>query len=194
MARKVGAQPGHAVSEETRAKIRAALTGRKLVGPSKNLGRSPSPETRAKLAAALRRWDPICSIDGCDNPTSSHGWCSTHDRRYRLYGDVEYVKPKRGAANSNWKGDDVGYDAAHWRLRKSLPRICKACGTTEGRLEIALLRTAPEGHIKEDRRHGPYSTEPGDYVRLCVTCHRRYDSPRTDTRALIEAALANADS
>ncbi len=27
-----------------------------------------------------------CSIEGCDRPVDSHGWCATHVRRWRRYG------------------------------------------------------------------------------------------------------------
>lgn len=42
-----------------------------------------------------------CIQSDCEKPAATRGWCSTHYRRWRLYGDPEYVTPrKRGATCS----------------------------------------------------------------------------------------------
>lgn len=173
------------MSPETRAKISAALAGRKL-GPSKLRGRKQPPEVARARAEGQRKHD-TCTIEGCGGSHTARGYCSKHYERWRTHGDPTVKLRQAGDTHPCWKGEDVGYDAVHWRARTLLPRQCAACGTTSGRLEIALLRTATD--VQEAPGHGPYSTNPDDYVRLCVTCHRRYDSPRLDTRTPIEEAL-----
>lgn len=192
MKRTSGGQPGHPVSAETRAKIRAALTGRKGP-PSPHKGTKKDPAIGAKISASLRKWDPVCAFEGCTNATKAFGFCTTHYRRLRLYGDPGSLKGvPSGSNHPNWKGDEGRYDTIHVRLRKLLPKTCATCGAATGRLEVALLRTTPTERLKSDPTHGPYSVNAADYVRLCVPCHRRYDSPRADTRATIERLLAPA--
>lgn len=36
-----------------------------------------------------------CSISGCGKPHSSHGYCATHRKRWKLYGDPHFVKQKQ---------------------------------------------------------------------------------------------------
>ncbi|TAJ21837.1 MAG: hypothetical protein EPO65_00625 [Dehalococcoidia bacterium] len=77
------------------------------------------------------------------------------------------------------KGDDVGYGAAHHRVRVALgtPSRCEHCGTTSAaRYEWAY--TGP-GH---DSGQKPYSVDPADYVRLCTTCHFKFDGKGTVRR------------
>lgn len=36
----------------------------------------------------------LCSIDGCGKPVHARGWCPTHYRRWRLYGDPLLYAPR----------------------------------------------------------------------------------------------------
>jgi len=188
----MGAKPGHSVSPETRARISASLAGRKLPA-SKLRGRKQNPEHVAARAAATRRWPATCQIEGCERVHDSRGWCSTHYRRWRLYGDPFHVTPRRaGSDHPNWKGDGISYSAVHLRAQAVLPRSCAACGATDARLEVALRHDAGPEHLRDDTTNGPYSVRLEDYVRLCVTCHRRYDSPRAETRRSVRLPLDHA--
>lgn len=72
-----------------------------------------------------------------------------------------------GAANSSWKGDEAGYQALHLRVdsARGKPMRCDWCEDTSGsRYEWANLT-------------GDY-TNVWDFVRLCVSCHRKYDAKR----------------
>ena len=196
----MGAKFGHEVSPGTRAKISASLKGRKRPDLSAKLkGRKADPEVVKRRADGARRYfTDVCAIDGCERKRNAHGWCSTHYRRWRLYGDPLHLKDRpSGSDNPNWKGDEIGYSAAHWRVKKLLARQCLVCETTKGKLEIALRHDTEGEHLRNhtDPRSGievPYSIATDDYVRLCVRCHRRYDSPRADTRQPIEEAVIAA--
>lgn len=87
----------------------------------------------------------------------------------------------------------MGYSGLHKRVIKTLPKVCKSCGETSGRLEAALLKTAPTENLREHLNQKgvlvPFSIRVEDYVRLCLTCHRRYDSPIPETSALVAAAI-----
>lgn len=69
-----------------------------------------------------------------------------------------------GENHANWKGDDVGYWGLHtWIRRMEKPKVCafedKTC---KGRLEWA------------NKSH-EYKRNEGDWLRLCISHHRRYD-------------------
>ena len=72
----------------------------------------------------------------------------------------QYIKEK----NTNWKGDDVGYQGVHaWvRRKKGRPKICEHCGKTTGKIEWA----------NKDHK---YRRNLADYFSLCVSCHKKYD-------------------
>jgi hypothetical protein len=78
---------------------------------------------------------------------------------------VKYTKNQiSGSKQWQWKGDKVGYGAAHQRLPKILgrPRKCSHCGTTTAKkYEWASLT----------KRY----YDPKDYIRLCSSCHQDLD-------------------
>ena len=115
-----------------------------------------------------------------------------HYYRWKIHGEPTFDPPAKpsGPAARNWVGEKVGYAAVHQRARPVLPRECACCEATEVRLEAALLKGVPERFIRYGKRDGsPYSVRDGDYVRLCVKCHRRYDSPLRATSLPIAAVL-----
>lgn len=64
-----------------------------------------------------------------------------------------------------WKGEDAAYRSIHsWVMRhRGQPSLCKKCGTTEAkRFDWANIS-------------GTYKRDLDDYVRLCRSCHRKYD-------------------
>lgn len=181
-----GAAFGHTVSPETRLKISKALAGRPG-HPSPMKGRKADPEHVKKRADALRRWGPVCIIEGCGKPHATRGWCSAHYSRWKRHGDPLHVFASRTGPNAtNWQGTAITYSAAHLRVRKATE--CQACGSIRERLEAALRHNVPPDRLLQSTQ-GPYSPEPSDYTTLCITCHRRYDSPKAATRATIETLL-----
>lgn len=72
-----------------------------------------------------------------------------------------------GRNNPNWKGDDVGYFALHsWVNRKlGIPDTCDHCG-----------KSGLTGHkIHWANKNHEYNRDLADWLRLCVTCHKKYD-------------------
>lgn len=87
-------------------------------------------------------------------------------KREGIKARVPAKRDQRGEKNSNWAGDEATYSAFHFRVElvRGKPCLCSVCGETEGRFEWANLT-------------GKYENV-NDYVRLCVSCHRRYDAKR----------------
>ncbi|HEC65687.1 MAG TPA: hypothetical protein ENI23_10350 [bacterium] len=70
-----------------------------------------------------------------------------------------------GKNNCLWKGSEVGYYALHEWIRRQLgkPRKCSKCGTKKAkRYEWANIS-------------GEYKRDVDDYIRLCKSCHHKYD-------------------
>lgn len=74
----------------------------------------------------------------------------------------------KGERAHQWKGDKVGYGALHTWVSKTLgaPKSCNHCGTTNGRFEWA------------NKSH-EYKRDSDDWIRLCYSCHDKYDNTRT---------------
>lgn len=69
-----------------------------------------------------------------------------------------------GEKNVNWKGDKVGYNALHSRIRrrKGKSNLCEKCGKTNKRIHLA-------------NKSGKYLTDVSDWFYLCPKCHRIFD-------------------
>ena len=67
--------------------------------------------------------------------------------------------------SSSWKGDEVSYYGLHIWVTKHLgrPKLCEHCGTTEAR----KFEWANKDHT--------YKRNLTDWIRLCTSCHRKYD-------------------
>jgi hypothetical protein len=70
-----------------------------------------------------------------------------------------------GINSPNWKGDKVGYDGLHdWIQReRGNPQQCEFCGTTTAK----RYEWANKSH--------EYKRDLTDWIRLCPSCHKRYD-------------------
>jgi hypothetical protein len=71
-----------------------------------------------------------------------------------------------GKKNKNWKGGKVGYSGIHkWvQRREGRPSFCQKCGTIKAsRFEWANVS-------------GKYKRDMGDWLRLCKSCHVRFDN------------------
>lgn len=76
-----------------------------------------------------------------------------------------------GENNPNWKGDEAGYFSIHsWlNVHFGKPRICEHCGNKKAkRYEWANISKS-------------YKRERTDWLRLCTSCHHKYDDSHRKT-------------
>lgn len=81
----------------------------------------------------------------------------------------------KGSEHSGWKGEKVSYFTLHqWVNReKGRPALCEHCGTT----------TAKKFEWASKSRK--YVRDIGDWIRLCTSCHRKYDmTPEKKIKAM----------
>jgi hypothetical protein len=144
-------------------------------------------------AAELRRKQrsPECHIDGCHKPDLEGGLCSMHGTRKRRHGDplkaIAYSERNMptGEANHAWAGEDVGYAAAHDRVRRlhgsASLHSCVDCG--QSAYHWSYNHDDPnEKHatLRLMLRPVAYSDKPEHYSARCVPCHKRFDLDRID--------------
>jgi len=120
-----------------------------------------------------------CSVDGCTGRwvQGSSGLCLKHHRRAEKGGSVDYVGANTGPTNGSWKGNEVGYNAAHDRVRRARGAASKqrcACGRQAR--HWAYDHQDPAELV--DPRGYRYSGDPGHYLPQCVPCHKRGDLDR----------------
>lgn len=81
------------------------------------------------------------------------------------------IKPRRQIKrnqtrerNSHWKGDNVGYKTYHQRVQaqRGKPSRCEMCETTTAKKFEWASMTRDFKNIY-------------DYIRLCVSCHKKFD-------------------
>lgn len=127
--------------------------------------------------------NPVCSVDGCKRPTHARNLCDPHYRRFASSGAVGSVQvvpsvppAKRRDANPQWRGDAIGYDAAHVRVKaargSAKEYACRLCGGPA--TEWAYDHSDPNEQYAD--RRGPYSTDQRCYFPACRPCHKRYDA------------------
>lgn len=97
-------------------------------------------------------------------PPSRTGIRASNETRKRMSAGIKAAVP-RGENHPNWKGDAISKKAIHDWVYKTLgsPTTCENCGTTEGRLDWA-------------NKSQEYKRDISDWMRLCRTCHVRYDN------------------
>lgn len=66
-----------------------------------------------------------------------------------------------------WKGDDVGYGSLHEWVKRYLgtPTTCECCG----------MENLTKKKIHWANKSRKYKRDLDDWVRLCVSCHWKYD-------------------
>lgn len=92
----------------------------------------------------------------------SPGWVSDVLRQLGIMRRSRGARP--GEANNNWRGTEVGYAAAHARLRRYRGNAdhCVECGANDDRAYHWANLT------------GNY-WDTNDYQPMCVPCHRKMD-------------------
>ena len=117
------------------------------------------------------KYGATCRVGGCDESTLARGWCRTHYKRWEAHGDPTVLLQAKGS------GDDVGYDAAHRRVRvahgSAVSHSCVDCGQQAAHWAY--------DHLDPDERREqelPYSVKIEHYQPMCVRCHKRFDLAR----------------
>lgn len=90
-----------------------------------------------------------------------------------------------GGLNHMWKGNDAGYEAAHWRVKNihGSARIntCIDCGEMADDWSYDGL----DPEEKQDPIHGCwYSLKINHYQARCRECHRQYDKKIRELRII----------
>ena len=77
----------------------------------------------------------------------------------------EFKKGRNNEQCWNWKGDKVSYVSLHTWVSRHLgrPKKCVSCGRTDKK----KYEWANKDH--------KYRRNLKDYIRLCTSCHRKYD-------------------
>ena len=77
------------------------------------------------------------------------------------------VLNNRREKHYEWKGNKVGYGALHAWVKNELgqPKTCEHCGKN-GLVGVKIHWANKTGEYKRDLN---------DWLRLCVSCHRKYD-------------------
>jgi hypothetical protein len=98
----------------------------------------------------------ICSIDGCDKPVESRGWCLAHYKKWFKYGDPTVVRSKRVVIRDGHKNcttcdrvlpfDDFNRNATNIH---GMSNECKDCYT-----ERRALEGRAGGHRARLRKYG----------------------------------------
>ncbi len=88
---------------------------------------------------------------------NNHFWGKKHS--------PETLEKISGKNSNSWKGDKVGYFALHDWVRKQLgkPKKCEHCGISKAK------------KFEWANKSGEYKREIGDWIRLCTSCHLKYD-------------------
>ena len=71
----------------------------------------------------------------------------------------------KGQKSSQWVGDNIGKEGVHLWVKKikGTPRLCEHC-----------KRTDKKKYEWANKDHS-YKRISSDYIRLCTSCHRKYD-------------------
>lgn len=124
-------------------------------------------DTVERTSRRKRKYCNNCLVDVKQEIRLSAARSDKHREAARQVGLANRGK-QVGAAGPRhhlWKGDAVGIDALHsWVKRhKPDPKFCEHCGTNNLKLEWA-------------NKSQEYKRALSDWLRLCRSCHLRYDN------------------
>ena len=91
----------------------------------------------------------------------------SYEHRQKL--SESHIGQKISQEHPLWVGEDVSYPALHSWVRRHLgtPQYCEHCGSTD------------KSHYEWANKSGNYKRDLDDWLRLCKSCHHRYDSIST---------------
>lgn len=86
-------------------------------------------------------------------------------KRCGIKARVAAKRDQRGERNSSWRGDRITYGSAHRRVyrERGSPQLCEHCLTSD-----------PQKCFEWANVSGKHS-DPNDYIRLCRSCHCKFD-------------------
>jgi hypothetical protein len=137
-------------------------------------------------AKPIRESRGICIIEGCDKvDTGADGYCMKHYSRFKRNGDPLLLvgpRPVIGPANGTWQGEEIGYTAAHDRVRvrkgKAHDHPCADCGSPAKQWAYDHKDPDDKVQIGGTGDGCRYSTKAEHYEPKCVPCHKRSDLRR----------------
>lgn len=142
-------------------------------------------------ARKAKHRQPHCIIDGCTDPDEARGLCAKHDARLRRNGDPLRLIPvsdrnlARGTGHHAWRGDEVGYVAAHDRVRRqhgsAKDHQCIDCGNTAAHWTYDHMDANEQHYEYKPGMFAAYSPNPEHYSPRCVPCHKAFDLYRIDS-------------
>lgn len=79
----------------------------------------------------------------------------------------KWMKDKLGENANAWRGEEAGYGAKHMWIRKhrGQPHYCEHCKRSD----------LHDRDYNWANISGEYKRDIYDYIRLCISCHRKYD-------------------
>lgn len=151
---------------------------------------------------------PECAIDDCESPYLAKGYCRKHYERWRNHDDPLMMLPQRtngfqpghkrgvghrpaatafkpgtrGPETTQWKGDSVGYEAVHDRMRAYLGKasnyVCVDCGKQAR--DWSYNHTDPNETVAVNKSGvlAAYSFDSAHYSPRCKSCHNAFDKGR----------------
>lgn len=103
----------------------------------------------------------------CSHECSATGRSISEETKEKIrLAQVGIPRPQSGLSNekhSQWKGDEVGYNALHRWIRRHLPEseLCQFCNVNKSR-DLANITQI-------------YNRDFSNWKYLCVSCHKKYD-------------------
>ena len=122
-------------------------------------------------------------------------WARAHKEKVSASKRAYYLRTRKlkgpnrpkGSEHYHWKGEEVKYQGLHQWVRKvrGTPTVCEHCGKEGKRLNWANV----------DHK---YRRVAEDYIRLCESCHYKYDvehglRPKFDVERMHAAAKRKRD-
>lgn len=130
-----------------------------------------------------------CAVESCEDEDTHGVWCAMHAARVYRHGDPNVFIPledrpyHRGEDHHMWKGNEPGYQAAHWRVRRQRGHATEhRCVDCHGQAFHWSYNHECLDELMADVSgyEVAYSPHPDQYDPRCVPCHKRFDIGRKD--------------